>query len=80
LSICKEIIQKMGGKVDVDSEIGVGTTFTIQMSALSKVADSESSSCEDPRDEVEESSNSESLSHFSSSDTGDDGGWAAQNF
>lgn len=29
LGICHSIITAMGGKIDVDSEIGVGTTFTI---------------------------------------------------
>ena len=37
LSICKKIIQKMGGKVVVDSEIGVGTTFSISISTKCKV-------------------------------------------
>jgi two-component system NtrC family sensor kinase len=30
LSICFGIIQKMGGKIDVDSTVGTGTRFTIQ--------------------------------------------------
>jgi K+-sensing histidine kinase KdpD len=29
LSICKKMIERMGGKVDVDSEYGVGTTFKV---------------------------------------------------
>jgi signal transduction histidine kinase len=31
LSICKKMIEKMGGKVDVESEWGVGTTFNITL-------------------------------------------------
>ncbi len=38
LSICKHLIEKMGGKVKVESEgIGKGTTFIIKMQAISKV-------------------------------------------
>ena len=29
LSICKNLIEKMGGKVDVESEFGKGSTFKI---------------------------------------------------
>lgn len=29
LSICKKMIEKMGGKVEVDSTYGVGTTFKV---------------------------------------------------
>ena len=29
LSICKRMIEKMGGKVSVDSIVGQGTTFTV---------------------------------------------------
>jgi signal transduction histidine kinase len=29
LSICRELVQKMGGHLSVDSEVGVGTTFKI---------------------------------------------------
>ena len=29
LSICKSLIEKMGGRVDVDSEFGVGSNFKI---------------------------------------------------
>lgn len=32
LSICKNLIEKMGGKVDVESEFGKGSTFKIQLS------------------------------------------------
>jgi two-component system, sensor histidine kinase len=31
LSICKKMIEKMGGKVDVDSTFGVGTTFKVTL-------------------------------------------------
>lgn len=31
LSICKKMIEKMGGKVTVDSIENVGTTFTVQL-------------------------------------------------
>ena len=29
LSICKLIVEKMNGKIDVNSELGVGTTFKV---------------------------------------------------
>lgn len=32
LSICKRMIEHMGGKVTVDSEEGIGTTFTVELS------------------------------------------------
>ena len=35
LSICKKMITKMGGKVDVDSEWGVGSTFKITLQTRS---------------------------------------------
>ena len=31
LSICKKMIEKMGGKVEVDSTFGVGTTFKVTL-------------------------------------------------
>ena len=31
LSICKKMIERMGGTVTVDSEVGVGTTFTVSL-------------------------------------------------
>jgi signal transduction histidine kinase len=31
LSICKRMIEQMGGQVSVDSEFGVGSTFTINL-------------------------------------------------
>jgi signal transduction histidine kinase len=31
LSICKKMIEKMGGKVDVDSTFGLGTTFNVTL-------------------------------------------------
>lgn len=31
LSICKMIVQKMNGKINVESETDVGTTFTVKM-------------------------------------------------
>ena len=34
LSICKMIVEQMDGKIKVDSEIGVGTTFTIMIETL----------------------------------------------
>lgn len=37
LQICKKIIQKMGGKISIQSQIGVGTTFTIDLTSLSIV-------------------------------------------
>jgi len=36
LSICKRMIEQMGGQVKVDSEYGVGTTFTINITAKAK--------------------------------------------
>mmetsp|Transcript_13325 Transcript_13325/g.20818 ORF Transcript_13325/g.20818 Transcript_13325/m.20818 type:complete len:102 (+) Transcript_13325:2775-3080(+) len=36
LSICKKIIHKMGGNVNVESELGKGTTFKIEITTLSK--------------------------------------------
>ena len=35
LSICKKMIEKMGGKVAVESEWGVGTTFSITLQTKS---------------------------------------------
>jgi K+-sensing histidine kinase KdpD len=35
LSICKKMIEKMGGKVDVESEWGVGTQFNITLQTKS---------------------------------------------
>jgi signal transduction histidine kinase len=38
LSICKTLIEKMGGKVHVESEgSGKGTTFVITMQSVSKI-------------------------------------------
>ena len=37
LSICKRMIEQMGGSVEVDSEEGVGTTFTIFINAKAKI-------------------------------------------
>jgi len=34
LSIVKNIIEKMGGKIEVESKIGIGTTFKIYLPAL----------------------------------------------
>ena len=31
LSICKRMIEKMGGTVSVDSELNIGTTFTVSL-------------------------------------------------
>ena len=42
LSICKHIIEKMGGKVKIESEEGKGTTFVITMSSISRVKMNES--------------------------------------
>ena len=36
LSICKRMIERMGGKVKVDSELGEGTTFTVELSTKAK--------------------------------------------
>ena len=37
LSICKMIVEKMGGKVFVESQPGHGTTFTTEFAFLCKV-------------------------------------------
>jgi len=37
LSICKKIINKMGGKVSVDSKLNEGTTFTIAISTTCRL-------------------------------------------
>ena len=37
MSICKKIIEQMGGSVDVQSEIGVGTKFIISLKTKCKV-------------------------------------------
>ena len=37
LSICKRMVEKMGGTVDVDSEEGVGTTFTVSLVMQAKM-------------------------------------------
>mmetsp|Transcript_20093 Transcript_20093/g.30872 ORF Transcript_20093/g.30872 Transcript_20093/m.30872 type:complete len:171 (-) Transcript_20093:608-1120(-) len=44
LSICKKIIQKMGGKVTVQSKVGKGTTFAIELTCACKVGKSLSES------------------------------------
>jgi signal transduction histidine kinase len=36
LSICKKIIEKLGGTVEVDSNLGKGTTFTVDMAMKAK--------------------------------------------
>jgi len=36
LCICKKLIQKMGGTITVQSELGKGTTFTILLSLPGK--------------------------------------------
>jgi len=36
LSICKKMIEKMGGKVDVDSTFGLGTTFKVTLQTKSE--------------------------------------------
>ena len=37
LSICKRMIEKMGGTVTVQSEEGVGTTFTVSLVMQAKL-------------------------------------------
>ena len=41
LSICKSIVERLGGKITVNSEFGVGTTFnfTLPYNIIKKVAD-----------------------------------------
>ena len=34
LSICKKICEQLGGSIEVDSEVGKGSTFTYSMEAL----------------------------------------------
>jgi two-component system, NtrC family, sensor kinase len=33
LSICKEIVRAFRGRIDVESEVGKGTTFTVHLPA-----------------------------------------------
>ena len=37
LSICKKMLEEMGGSVTVDSEVDVGTTFTIDILTRAKI-------------------------------------------
>jgi signal transduction histidine kinase len=37
LSICKKFVEKMGGKVTVDSEEGKGTTFSVMLTLRAKI-------------------------------------------
>ena len=37
ISICKRMLEKMGGTVQVTSNEGIGTTFTIEISTKAKV-------------------------------------------
>ena len=37
LSICRDLIQKFGGKVDIKSEVGVGTDFIVKIPTKCKV-------------------------------------------
>ena len=39
LSICKSLIEEMGGSVKVESELGKGTSFIIELHTLAKVKD-----------------------------------------
>lgn len=41
LSICKMIVEKMGGAVTVSSEIGKGSIFSIEFATMSKLSGSE---------------------------------------
>lgn len=38
LSIVKQIVDRMGGEINVRSELGKGSTFTLVFDAVSKVA------------------------------------------
>ena len=31
LPTCKELVERMGGKISIDSEVGIGTTVTIEV-------------------------------------------------
>jgi len=37
LSICRDIVKRMGGRIDVESEVGKGTTFTVWLSTMREV-------------------------------------------
>lgn len=37
LSICKKMIEKMGGKVEVDSTFGMGSTFMVTLQTKSEI-------------------------------------------
>jgi signal transduction histidine kinase len=39
LSICKKIVNVMGGTLDVKSNLGVGSTFTLRLKTYIKEAD-----------------------------------------
>jgi len=44
MAICKELIEKMGGTITVESELGKGTTFTITLPAAADYVSEEKSS------------------------------------
>ena len=37
LSICRDIVKRMGGRIDVESVVGKGTTFTVWLSTMREV-------------------------------------------
>ena len=39
LSICKLIVEKMNGRVLVDSQLGIGTTFVIELPCRSMLVE-----------------------------------------
>jgi signal transduction histidine kinase len=42
LSICKMIVEQMGGTVDVKSKVGYGSTFSITFKAMCKIPEAQS--------------------------------------
>ena len=36
LSMCRSVIEKFGGRIDVESEVGVGTGFTVRLPEVGK--------------------------------------------
>jgi PAS domain S-box-containing protein len=46
LSICRDIVERMGGRIDVESTVGSGTTFTVWLSTTREVDRSASASAQ----------------------------------
>jgi len=46
LSICKSIVEQMGGEVLVESELGKGSTFSVTFKVMYQITDQHSNSSE----------------------------------